>query len=212
MSIFQRTPAPHYTPQRFFTFALCLLLTTVPACARTGGREYFPLVNGARWEYAGRLSSPNGQFDIPAVIHIDGEIIIRGKRYLKYIIESDFSSMMKAPRRTEEVRYYRKAEDGIYFLPGKDIDGGKLLEMPLPIHVGVNWLSGMSEVRAERAGAIQVGDHEYTDCLKIIYMGSRGLNRVEYYLAPSVGVIKGVYIDVVGPDSRLELTLTNYKL
>lgn len=204
--------APHYTPQGYFTLALCLLLAAVPACARAGERDYFPLTAGARWEYAGRLSSPNGQFDIPAVIHMGGETIIRGKRYLKYVIESDFSSMTKGPKRTEEVRYYRRAEDGIYFLLAKDTDGSERLEMPLPIPVGVNWLSGVSEVRAERAGMLKVGEREYSDCLKITYTGSGGANRVDYYLASGVGMVKSVYLDVVGPGSSLELNLVRYKL
>lgn len=204
--------APHYTPQRLFTFALCLLLAAVPACARPGGKDYFPLAKRARWEYAGRLFTPKGQFDIPAVIHIDGETIIRGKRYFKYVIESDFSSMTKSPRRTEEVRYYRKAEDGIYFLPAKDIDGSERLEMPLPVPVGVSWLSGASEVRAERAGTLKVGEREYEDCLKLTYTGTGSMNRVEYYLAPGVGMVKSVYLDVIGPGSSLELTLRKYEL
>jgi hypothetical protein len=204
--------APHYTPQRLFTFVLCLLLAAVSACAPPGGKDYFPLADRARWEYSGRLSTPKGQFDIPAVIHIDGETIIHGKRYFKYVIESDFSSMMKAPKQMEEVRYYRKAEDGIYFLPAKDVDGSERLEMPLPVPVGVSWLSGASEVRAEHAGVLQAGGREYVDCLKISYVGAGSLNRVDYYLAPGVGMVKGVYVDVVGPGSSLELTLRKYEL
>jgi len=203
------TSAPHYTLQSFHAFILCLVLAT-PACARSGGRNYFPLTDGARWEYAGRFSTPKGQFDIPASIHIDGETIIRGRRYFKYVIESDFSAMMKAPRRTQEVRYYRVAEDGIYFLPGKDTDGEELLEMPLPIPTGVNWLSGTSEVRAESAGTVKAGEREYADCLKITYSGSDGVKRTEYDLAPGVGIVRGVYVDVVGPGTSLELTLVNY--
>jgi len=204
--------APHYMPQSVCALALCLLLGVAPACARAGGKNYFPLAAGAQWDYAGRLNSPQGQFDVPATIHIDGETIIRGKRYFKYVIESDLSSMTKAPRRTQEVRYYRKAEDGIYFLPAKDIDGSERLEMPLPVPVGVSWLSGASEVRAERAGALKVGEREYEDCLKLTYTGTGSMNRVQYYLAPGIGMVKGVYLDVIGPGSSLELTLRKYEL
>lgn len=205
------TSAPHYTPQRFCAFIFCLALFTTPACARSGGKDYFPLADGARWEYTGRLSTPKGQFDIPASIHIDGETLIRGRRYFKYVIESDLSAMMKAPKHTEEVRYYRMAADGIYFLPGKDTEGEELLEMPLPTPTEVNWLTGTSEVRAESAGTVKAGGREYADCLKVTYRGTDGVKRTEYYLAPGVGIIRGVYVDVVGPGSSLELTLINYK-
>jgi hypothetical protein len=212
MPITGTVSAPHYRAKLLIALSIFLLLPITPACARSGSKDYFPLADGAKWEYAGRLYSPKGQFDIPAVIHIDGETIIRGKRYFKYVIESDFSSMTKAPRRTEEVRYYRKAEDGIYFLPAKDIDGSERLEMPLPVPVSVSWLSGASEVRAERAGTLKLGEREYEDCLKLTYTGTGSMNRVEYYLAPGVGMVKSVYLDVIGPGSSLELTLRKYEL
>ena len=202
---------PHYTTQNFCAIALCLLLVAAPACAQAGGKEFFPLADGLKWEYAGRVSSPAGQFNVPASIHIEGETIIRGRRYFKYVITSDLSALTKSPRRSEEVRYYRMAQDGIYFLLGKDIGGDELLEMPLPIHVGVSWLSGTSEVQAERAGTIKAGGREYVDCLKVTYKGANSGRRTEYYLAPGVGIVKGVYADVVGPDSSLELTLEKYE-
>jgi hypothetical protein len=203
--------APHYTRQKLFVLSLCLLLAAAPACAKAGGTEYFPLANGSKWEYAGRVSSPNGQFDVPASIHIEGETIIRGKHYFKYVIASDLSALNKSPRRSEEVRYYRVAQDGIYFLLSKDTGGNELLEMPLPIPTGVSWLTGTSEVRAERAGTIKVGEREYADCLKIIYKGAGGVRRTEYYLAPGMGIVRAVYADVVGLGSSLELTLEKYE-
>lgn len=203
--------APHYTPQRFCALTLCLLLITNFACAQAGGKNYFPLADGARWEYAGRVTSPNGRFDVPATMRVEGETIIRGKRYFKYLIESDLSALAGSPKRSQEVRYYRAAGDGIYFLPGKDTGGEELLELPLPIHTGVSWLSGTSEVSAERAGTIKAGGREYADCLKVTFRGAGGVKRTEYYLAPGVGIIRASYPDVLGPGSTLELTLTKYE-
>jgi hypothetical protein len=84
--------------------------------------------------------------------------------------------------------------------------------MPLPIPFGVSWVSGTAEVRAERAGTVKAGGHEYADCLKLTYSGEGGAERIEYYLAPGVGVVRGVFADVVGPGSSLELTLVTYQL
>lgn len=187
------------------------MIASASACAQAGRKDYFPLAAGARWEYAGRIFSPNGQFDAPTSIRIDGETIIRGKRYLKYVIESDLSAVTKSPRRSEEVRYYRASQDGIYFLLSKDTEGNELLEMPLPIPTGISWLSGTSEVWAEHAGTIMAGRNEYTECLKVTYKGVSGVRRTEYYLAPGVGIVRAVYVDVVGPSSRLELTLEKYE-
>ncbi len=205
------TSAPHYTLQMFRAFALCLLLAAAPSCSRPGVKDYFPLAASARWEYTGRLSSLNGQFDVPATIHVDGETIIRGKRYFKYVIASDFSAVTKSPRHSEEVRYYRATQDGVYFLRGKDTSGDELLEMPLPIPVGVSWLSGASEVRAERAGTVKAGGREYPDCLKVTYKSADGVKRVENYLAPGVGLVRAVFANAVGPGSSLEMTLEKYE-
>jgi hypothetical protein len=212
MALPRTISTPHYRAKLLCALSIFLLLLTTPACAQSVGKDYFPLSDGARWEYTGRLSTPKGQFNIPASIHIDGETIIRGRHYFKYVIESDLSAMMKAPRQTQEVRYYRTAADGIYFLPGKDTEGEELLEMPLPAPTGARWLSGTSEVRAESAGTVSAGGREYADCLKITYSGADGVKRTEYELAPGVGIVRGVYVDVVGPGTSLELTLANYRL
>lgn len=211
MPIHRMKSVAYYTLQRFRIIALCLLIAAAPACAKAGGKDYFPLTAGARWEYAGRIFSPNGQFDVPALARIEGETIIRGRRYFKYVITSDLSAVTKSLWRSEEVRYYRTDRDGIYFLPGKDTSSEEMLEMPLPVGTGTSWLSGTSEVKAETAGTVNVDGREYIDCLKITYIGLGGVKRTEYYLAPNVGVVRAKYADVVGPGSSLELMLVNHK-
>lgn len=204
--------APHYTPRRFCAVALCLLFASVPACAESEGKDYFPLAVGARWEYAGRFNAPDGRrFDVPASIRVEGETIIRGRRYLKSVVESDFSAMAGSTRRTTEVRYYRRADDGLYYLRGQDTEGVERLDLPLPIPIGVTWLSGPAEAKAERAGTVKVGGREYRDCLKITYQGPIKEGRAAYYLAPGVGPVKIVFEEIVGPGSSLELELIKYE-
>jgi hypothetical protein len=111
----------------------------------------------------------------------------------------------------EAVRYYRVASDGIYVRPGIDPDKSDLLEMPLPIPIGTKWLSGATEVQAERAGTVKVGDHEYRDCLKLTFRLSDGLRVTENYQAPDVGIIKTVYINNTAPKSTVEITLEKYE-
>jgi hypothetical protein len=150
---------------------------------------------------------------VRGTIHIDGETLINGKQYFKVVITTDLSGIPgAAPKQLEEVRYYRTAQDGIYFLPGQDIERPELLEMPLPIPIGVKWLSGATEVRAERAGTVKVGDREYNNCLKLTYKQSDGVRTTENYLAPGVGIIKTVYMNTTEPKSSIELTLEKYYL
>jgi hypothetical protein len=199
-------------PNKISVLILCYALTFMSACAQSNGKNYFPLADGAKWEYVGRSSSATGkQFSVRASARVDGETLINGKRYFKYVLVSDFSSVPEIGKAGESVRYYRVAEDGIYVRPGIDPDKPDLLEMPLPIPIGTKWLSGSTEVQAERVGTIKVGNREYRDCLKLTLRQSDGLRVTENYLAPDVGTIKSVFVNNTEPKSTVEITLEKYE-
>jgi hypothetical protein len=206
------TSFPHYTSQRLSAIILCFALVTTFACVQANGKNYFPLIDGAKWEYAGRASSTGGkQVSFRGATRVDGETIINGKRYFKVVVISDSSGTPESGKGIEAVRYYRVAEDGIYVRPGNDPDRPDLLEMPLPIPIGTKWLSGATEVQAERVGTVKVGDREYRDCLKLTLRQSDGLRTTENYLAPDVGTIKSVFVNNTEPKSTVELTLEKYE-
>jgi hypothetical protein len=213
MSIPRPKSAPHYTLQRFCAITLCFTLVASSACARTGGKNYFPLSDGSRWEYSGRFSSGNGgQYSVRAISLVDGETLINGKRYFKLVTTADFSAVPTIGKKIEDVRYYRIAADGIYFRPGSDprADKTDLLEMPLPIPVGIKWLSGATEVQAESAGTLQINGQEYRNCLKITFKLADGFHTTMNYYAPGVGIVKIVYVNTSEPKSTAELTLDKY--
>jgi hypothetical protein len=191
---------------------LCLVLATNPACAQAG-KNYLPLADGAQWEYTGRfLASTGGKYPGRATIRIEGTTLIRGRRYYKHITSSDFAGVPNAPTNLEQVRYYRAEAEGIYFLPGNDLDGAERLAMPLPVPVGERWLSGAVEVTAERASTIEIGGHKYGDCLKLTYRQPGSPRTNEEYYAPGVGLVKFVYINTTPPQSTVEWTLESYHL
>lgn len=203
----------HYTPEWLFAFGLCLVLATTSTCAHAGGKNYFPLADGAKWEYTGRfLSSTGGQYPARATIRIEGTTLIRGRRYFKYVTSGDFTGAPNAPTKLEQVRYYRAEAGGIYFLSGDALDGAERLAMPLPITVGERWLSGSVEVTAESVGTIEIGARKYTDCLKLTYRQPGVPRANEDYYAPGVGLVKSVYINTTPPQSTIELTLDSYHL
>lgn len=207
------TSTLHYTIHKLCALVLCFTLTLLSSCAQVYGKNYFPLADGAKWEYTGRLTSAAGrQSNISGLIHIDGVTLIHGQHYFKYVVTADFSGIPGGPKSHEEVRYYRVAPDGIYVLSGKDIDQPELLEMPLPIPIGVKWLSGTTEVQAEHAGTIKLGDHEYRDCLKVIFRLADGVRSTVNYLAPDVGIVKVVYENTTEPKSTIELMLEKFNL
>lgn len=207
----RQTVKPHYTPEWLLALGLSFLLTTAPACAQAGGKNYFPLADGAKWEYTGRFTSADGkEFSARATSKVVGETLIDGRRFFKLVITSDFSGVPEVGRQLQDVRYYRLAEDGIYFRPGNAADKPDLLEMPLPVPVGVKWLSGTTEAQAERAGTIRAGGRDYADCLKVTFRVAGGTRTVENYYAPDVGIIKVVYTNTAEPKSVIELTLEKY--
>jgi hypothetical protein len=200
------------TRNKTLTLLACYVVAFTVACAHSNGKNYFPLADGAKWEYVGRSGSATGkQLSVRASARVDGETLINGKRYFKYILVSDFSSILEIGKAVESVRYYRVAEDGIYVRPGIDPDKPDLLEMPLPIPIGTKWLTGSTEVQAERVGTVKVGDREYKDCLKLTLRHSDGLRITENYLAPDVGTIKSVFVNNTEPKSTVEITLEEYK-
>ncbi len=212
MSNTRHKSAPHYTSQCLYAITLCLLLAASSSCAQTlGGKDYFPLSDGARWEYVGQFHSSRGEtYEAHAVSRVDGEILINGKRYFKYVTTADYAGAPPPLKHVEDVRYYRVADDGIYVRPGSDSTRPELLEMPLPVPSALRWLSGATEVRAERAGTLQVGGHEYRDCLKVTFRLADGVHTTTNYYAPGVGIVKTIYENTTEPKSTAELALEKY--
>lgn len=189
-----------------------MLLTIAPACARASAKDYFPLADGAKWEYTGRFSSASGrEFSVRATARVDGETLIEGNKYFKLVVTTDLSGVPDVGRRLEEVRYYRYAEGGLYFRPGTDPDSKDRLELPSTVSAGVKWLSGTTEVRAESVGTVQAEGRQYKNCLKVIIKGVGSARSVENYYAPGVGVVKTVYVNTTEPRSVVELTLEKYE-
>ena len=212
MSILRPLFISRCTRNKTLTLLACYVVTFSVACAHSNGKNYFPLVDGAKWEYVGHaFSTGTGKkLNVRATARVDGETIINSKRYFKYVLVSDFSNIPEIGKAVESVRYYRVAEDGIYVRPGNDPDRPELLEMPLPIPIGTKWLSGSTEVQAERVSTVKVGDREYRDCLKLTLRQSDGLRVTEDYLAPNVGTIKSVFVNNTAPKSTVEITLEKY--
>lgn len=202
----------HYTPHKFCIFALYFVIAAIPTYVQATGKNYFPLAIGSQWNYRGRFSSEGSKpVDLQGAARVSSKALIQGKEYYKYVITSNFSKVFKAPGPFEDVRYYRVGRGGIFIISGKNSEGLELLELPLPLRAGSRWSSGAAEARAESAGTVKIGGRSYYDCLKVSFKAADGARSTEYYLAPGVGVIKGVYKDSTAPASVMEMTLEAYK-
>jgi hypothetical protein len=201
----------HYTSHNLYALIFCCVLANLTACAQTGRKNYFPLFNGARWEYTVHSSTGNGKpYSAHTTVRVDGQTLIHGYRYFKLVTSSDLSGVPGVSKSLEDVRYYRVAADGIYVIRGQDLTAPEMLEFPVPIPLRTKWLSGSVEAQAEQAGTMNIGGRSYPDCLKITYKKGDDPHRIEYYLAPEVGIIKVRYVNATPPQSSTELTLDNY--
>jgi hypothetical protein len=188
------------------------LLAANPACGRLSGKDYFPLTEGSTWTYTGTFTYGTGRSAaLRAVARVEGKIIIHSREYFKYVITPEWVGAPKLPKLPERVRYYRVTKEGIFLLPAGNVEGPELLELALPIRPGMRWLDGDVEVRAESTGTIRAGDREYTNCLKVSYGGADGSIVTQYYLAPSVGIVRASFADGGEPRSVMDLTLVSYQ-
>jgi hypothetical protein len=189
-------------------------LIATSACSQAYGKNYFPLTDAARWEYFGNVTSPDGtQLPVRAVIRVDGQTLINNQRYFKFIVSADFQNTPNAPKINDEVRYYRVAPKGIYFLSSRNTSKPERIEIPLPIPLGVKWLMSTGEMQAERAGTMKAAGREFRDCVKLSYRQTDGAHSVDYYLAPDVGMIKMIDVSGTGTQSTtMEWLLDNYKI
>lgn len=198
--------------KKIFAVALCYIMTLTFGCTHADDKNYFPLSDGAKWEYAGRASSEKSSpISFRVNVRVDGETLIGGQRYFKHLTSSDLQDVTRAGKDVGSVRYYRVGQDGIYFRLGSDLERPEVLEMPLPIPIDMKWLSGATEVQAERAGMVTVNGRQYSDCLKVTFKQSDGVRTTEQYLAPGVGAVKILSVNHTEPQSTIELTLEKYE-
>ncbi len=203
-----------YRSDKFYALVLCCFVTATLGCSQSYRKNYFPLADGARWQYSGSITSPDGsQLPLQVVIRVDGLTLINNQRYFKFVISPAFQNTPNAPKINDEVRYYRVAPDGIYFLSSRDTSKPERIEIPLPIPLGLKWLTGTGEMQAESAGTMKAAGREFRDCLKLSYRQADGAHSIDYYLAPDVGMIKFIDITGIGPQSTtMEWLLDYYKL
>ena len=198
------------------SLALLFIVISAYACSRHRGEDYFPIFNKARWEYGAKIVYANGRtFDGTVINQFDGEIIIQGKRYFKFISNAEFS-IGTTPVKNSEVIYYRVDSNGIYKIDDKRKDKPEYIDMPLPIPIGVSWISqppegNATEVRAEHGGTVEVNGRKYGDCIKVTYTFEDKKTVIAYYLARDIGIVKGTITRLGTPSSTTEIFLQKYQ-
>lgn len=205
-----------YPALMFTIITIAVAVISVCACSAEHKQDYFPISESSRWEYKARVVFENGKAVNGTVVNYSaGEVIIQGKRYIKYISTTEFYTGASTTKNSE-VSYYRIASDGVYKIDDKHKDQPEYLEMPLPIPIGLTWISqspgrGEAEVHAENAGSVEVNGRKYEGCLKVVYRLKDAAGTIDYYLAPDIGIVKGVITKSSPITSTTEVLLQKYE-
>lgn len=183
---------PHF---RLLCVGLPILILGLSCSGRTE-QHYFPLKNGAKWEYALEYLSAGGEVvKGRAVTRIDGQKTIAGKRYFRSVLVTS-----GIPGAESSHRYFRRAPEGLYAIDGDQLQFGEYMSLPLPLEVGRAWkvesATAQMLCEAERIEAAELLDKRFDDCLRItcegtIHEGGRqgSLSSITHQ-CPDVGRVK----------------------
>jgi hypothetical protein len=177
--------------------SLALLLT---GCSKQDSETYFPLSDGAYWEYSMEVYITGGSFISGKMkTRVDGEERINGEQYIKVVKVTS-----GIPDSEPEINYYRTTNDGIYFISKKHINHPEQLYLPASLDVGSSWSvqTPDSDIRytIEAIEDAELFDRKYENSLRIVFEGTEDtedlgaviIKGVSYY-APSVGVVKTIF-------------------
>ena len=200
-------------------FIKVILLITVllaSACAKQEGTYYFPMSDGARWEYSSKTCREGNCKKGTMISLIDGEETINGKKYYKMV-----TVVGEALEQT--INHNRKTKEGVYRISGKHKDKPEQLVLPFPFMVGKMWtyqpyepFLATNEMRVAGKETLFLDDKKYENCFKISltsvvekgeWKGVEILGTV--YYAPNIGMVKQI---LRFPSSATqELTLNKYE-
>jgi len=173
-----------------------LLILCLVGCSPGYSQEYFPLKDGAQWEYSLEMLAPSGQQVFGRIkTRVDGTRTINGVDYFKVI---SISSGIGGAE--PEINYFRASPDGIYILPGTKLDQPEQLYLPASPEVGSEWHVQVPEsdlhYTVQAIETAELFDKKYENCLKISVEGTVRMEGSEtlsakgvMHLAPSIGTV-----------------------
>jgi len=185
---------------------LCALILLLPSCVGQEKKDYYPLVDGSRWEYEGEMLNDGKLSKVKISSFIDEQETIHGEKFHKIVSVFDFTS-------EPQINYVRKTQDGIYLVAEEYKAKTEILSVPLPLELGNTWTVNSPEEKGEYSilsrETVYLFDKQYAHCFKIIFKGTvRGFEteRTQYF-APNVGLVKQI---ISGKKFKLKAHLVKY--
>lgn len=206
---------------QFKLFALIILVFIFSViCSFGKEKDYYPLGIGARWDYSINVMNPSGVFEGKSVMRIEGIEEIEAKLPSGDMIKEKFfkSTILFSgiPGMDNEIEYYRKFEEGIYYVSDRDINRNLRLMLPLPIEIGKTWeeTEDGDTYRIESIETLEQLDEEgnkrkYKNCLTVNGT-DYGFPVTDYYV-PDIGLLKRVVdFSGSGKTGAIEIVFQKY--
>jgi len=115
-----------------------------------------------------------------------------------------------------EIEYYRKFEEGIYYVSGLDINRNLRLMLPLPIEIGKTW-EETEDGDTYRIESIETLEHLDEEGNKRKHKNCLRVNGTDYgfpvtnYYVPDIGLLKRVVdFSASGGTGGIEIVLQKY--
>jgi len=183
-------------------FIFFLLVIFISCSKKSTFSEYIPNCGvGSKSTYSVEMLSLMGKQTGQCIYRIDEEKVIDEKKYIKEI-----GIYTGIPGVSNEVNYFRYAQEGIYKL--NEEDQSEQIIYPLPLEIGSTWTTKETKTKinytVEKFEDVYFPDKTFEKCLKIVYEGkplsingmipypSREFNGISY-LARGIGLIKNVH-------------------
>jgi len=192
------------------------------------GRDpmYFPLTEGARWEYDVEVVRSGGApRTLKATRIVRGEKEVDGKRYVKFVTETSGAGM-RVPD-----QFYRASEQGIYAAV-QGAEGKELLLLPRHPEDGHTWHGEAQPAITKLSGEVALGETfayealRFSDCVRVslsmtimersFFGGEKEVPvRFVRWFAPGTGMVRELRIVAEEGDSgylRMDSKLTGFHI
>lgn len=176
---------------------LCTLAIAAAACSPRSSADYWPLSDGARWEYDAYVTDTNGRKPLGKVVtRVEGTDVINGKKYFRLVTVAPW--IPDAPGSRTDPDHYRIGPDGVF-----ELFDQKHSEQPvflLPAQNGKTFEYQLSEYVTERCVMsiedVSLLDKTYKNCLVVTSHEFYPQRPTESgptsatYFAAGVGIVK----------------------
>jgi len=165
-------------------------------CGGTSVQQYFPLKEGAKWNYSLELLMPFGNVVKGELVsRIDGMEEVGGKDYYKLVSVSS-----GIPGAEPEYQFMRVDDKGVYAIDSKNRDFGEYLVAPVPFQAGGSWevvsSKGKQTCTLESFEPAEMIEEKFDNCARISCKGElsedgRSMDvESTTHRCPGIGLVK----------------------